>query len=216
MDLLYSILLYSSWIAYFYAIYTIIRHKSIIRKVHFWIMLSVLCAGIATDLLSTILIQLEIYSSIQGYIYSLILGPLVFILYKNEISIQIVKGVCNVLIVLYFLFFLSYFIINFDYMIDVNVSYIPLIISVLILSLIYLFDTFLKMEIPDLTKSFFFWINTGFMVYFGFSLFLHFFSEVVTHDIDIFIYTWPIQLLSTIIFNITIIIGVWRTKQISY
>ena len=216
MDLLYSILLYSSWIGYFFAIYTIIKNKSMIRKRHFWIMLSVLCIGISTDLLTAILIKFEIYSTIQEYIYSLILGPLVFLLYKNEISIRKVKILCTALIALYFIFFISYFILNFDLMIEVSIPYITLIIIVLILSLTYLFDTFLKMEIPDLTKSFFFWINTGFMVYFGFSLFLHFFSEVVTQDINIFMYTWPIQLISTIFFNITIIIGVWRTKQISY
>ena len=187
-----------------------------IRKRHFWIMLSVLCIGISTDLLTAILIKFEIYSTIQEYIYSLILGPLVFLLYKNEISIRTVKLLSTALIALYFIFFISYFILNFDLMIEVSIPYITLIIIVLMLSLTYLFDTFLKMEIPDLTKSFFFWINTGFMVYFGFSLFLHFFSEVVTQDINIFMYTWPIQLISTIFFNITIIIGVWRTKQISY
>ena len=216
MELLYSILLYSSWGAYVYTIFTIVRNKRIIQKKYFWIILSVLCLGISTDLLSSILIQFEVYSSIQEYIYALIIGPLIFLLYKNEISARIVKTLCKALIVGYTLFFLFYFLLNFSKTIDVNIPYIPLIIIVLSLSLTYLFDTFLKMEIPDLTKSFFFWINTGFMIYFGFSLFLHFFSEIVTQDIDIFMYTWPIQLISTILFNITILIGIWRTKQTLY
>lgn len=208
MELLYSILLYSSWAAYFCAIYIVLKNKSIIRKNTFWIMLTILSIGVSTDLISSLIIHFEIYSSIQEYLYAFILGPLIFVLYKNEISIWSIKLLCKAHIVVYFLSFLSYFILKFDFMIDVNVIYIPLIITVLALSLIYLFDTFSKMEIPDLTKSFFFWINTGFMIYFGFSLFLHFFMKIVTQDINIFMYTWPIQLVSTIIFNITIIIGV--------
>ena len=84
--------------------------------------------------------------------------------------------------------------------------------------LISLWESFIQtkntLEIIELTKHLPFWISSAMLIYFGSTIFFSLFEEILRgSDNWVFYYTFQIQLSATILFNILITIGLWRTRQ---
>lgn len=63
----------------------------------------------------------------------------------------------------------------------------------------------------------FFWINTGFLFYFGLTIIINMvFDYILTVDMETFLLLWSIQIIATIVLNSFIITGLWKTIRKSY
>jgi len=77
---------------------------------------------------------------------------------------------------------------------------------------IYFFaHLFQEAEVPSLNKYYFFWINAGFLFYFGANLFIdsteHYFRVSKGQEV---LFLWNFHLVINIIYNVLLTIGVWK------
>lgn len=78
----------------------------------------------------------------------------------------------------------------------------------------YFTQIFINLQIPVLTDYYFFWINTAFLFYFGTTfLFTLFENFIRSGDETLAFLTWSIQLISNIIHNFLLSIGVWKIQK---
>lgn len=83
----------------------------------------------------------------------------------------------------------------------------------IVLSLYYLYSDIVENEIPRLGEKYFFWINNALLIFFGFSFFLFLFSGFLEKtETVIFKCFKGAYLLTNILFNILLSLGVWKTK----
>lgn len=81
-------------------------------------------------------------------------------------------------------------------------------------SIYYFYETFTEMKIKSLVNHPFFWTNTALLFYVGggfvFQFFLNAMNKIVPHISDSL---WPINNISTIIFNLLILRAIWLMKK---
>ncbi len=209
----YDILLLISWIFYAVAITSllVLKSKSLVGST--LLLLIFLAIGLIVDITNILLIENGIGTNVPVILYPILIAPVLSGIYSRELQIPFIKPVLLILTGGFLVVAIVDFIRTFD-LIMINNFYIYVEITILILSIVYFFVEFVRMKIPDLTKHFFFWINSALMIYFGSSFFLFLFESIIRSDDYLFNYTWPIQLISTIIMNLVIIVGTWKTRQV--
>jgi hypothetical protein len=68
----------------------------------------------------------------------------------------------------------------------------------------------------EIMSSYFFWVNSGVLIYFGSTFLLAIFERTIrATDIAIEMELWSIQLVSNVIFHALLAIGIWKSRLIS-
>jgi hypothetical protein len=81
------------------------------------------------------------------------------------------------------------------------------------LAVLYFQSVFRQLEIPFLPDHYFFWINSALLFYFGTTLFITLFEDVLRYSWQTTYYMlWPIQLISNTLRNIILSVGLWKTR----
>jgi hypothetical protein len=113
-----------------------------------------------------------------------------------------------------FLTFIGIIVFRFDGLSEYRPEiYIVLSILVLLGSMMYFVKIYRDLEILNLYGYYFYWLNSGILVYFGSTIILTFFEmSVLSQDIYYHKYLWPIQLISTVMFNLFIARSIWTIK----
>jgi hypothetical protein len=98
---------------------------------------------------------------------------------------------------------------------NVNViSYLTFAIFMIFNSAYYFYKVYTEMKVSNLFQDGLFWINSAFLIYFSSTFYVSLFEDVIKSvDLNLFYYTWPIQLVSTIIFNIILSKGIWLMRK---
>lgn len=95
-----------------------------------------------------------------------------------------------------------------------GINTIPSIMSKLIMVFlgIYCLNYQYKSKQFDLmTSDYFFWINTAIFLYNGCTIYISIFEVFIREKDDLVLYyTWPFQLIITILFNIILTKGLWK------
>ena len=148
-------------------------------------------------------------------IYTVAIFILILELYKFEINTKALRKVLSWL-ALSFIGVALYFPLFENGIYQINPEpHVILSIIVVFLSSYYLYDIFIKLEIPRITDHYFFWINSAFLIYFGSTFFIVSFEQVlVQSDSKLDLMLWPIQHVSAIIFNLIIAKGIWTMKRV--
>lgn len=89
-------------------------------------------------------------------------------------------------------------------------------VFIIILSISYFFQTLVEMKFDVITKDHFFWFNSSFLFYFSTTFYLAIFERFIrSFDNDLIFYTWPVQLISMIIYNLILAKGIWTMRKLS-
>lgn len=81
-------------------------------------------------------------------------------------------------------------------------------------SISFFYKLFKDLTIPKLTNYYFFWLNTGFLFYFGVSFSLFISLEYIEQcNIETARFLWAIQLIINIFYNVLMAIGLWKTQS---
>lgn len=210
---IYDLLLYISWISYLSTIVVLIYFKGRRLDKVSKLLLLFLIVGLLTELLGELFYVLYLSTNLMVYLYTLIIGPILALMYIHSIHHKLIKKILYGYMGLHVLYGIINFAIEPKLIMDDKLG-TYLIIFFFLVNIFYMFETFLRMEVPDLKRHFFFWINSGLMVYFGTSIVVNIFSSVVRSDMLLFVYLWPIQLIATMLLNTILIIGIWKTRRI--
>lgn len=209
----YDILQLISWITYLISSLSLIHlfRKSMVTST--MLLLAFLLLGLFAEVINEILLRIGVATNVPVIIYTIIVSPILIGIYIKEIKLKSVRQFLTILASCLFFSELIWFIMDYK-MIMPNVFYLPLTIICILLSLFYLIEQFIRLEIPDLTRHLFFWVNSALMIYFGVGYFLFIFEKIIRSDEILFSYIWPIQIVSTILLNSIITYGAWKTRQI--
>lgn len=207
-----DLLLFSSWLAYIISIGFLLKFKNWSSDKYVRALFGLLGISLITDVVCFIVANYGIHTTPFQFVYIILSSIITLNIYR----IHFKKTKIFILLIIIFELFTIYTLLIHDGLIGgINLPYLFLIIIVLAMSVAYFYRLFKKMDIPLLTDNFFFWMNSAFMVYFGTTLFLYLFENVLTDpSMGIYLYTWPIQIVATIIFNCILIRGIWVTRRI--
>jgi hypothetical protein len=79
------------------------------------------------------------------------------------------------------------------------------------LSCIYFYRILDTLEVPVLTRHYFFWINTAVLFYFGGTIFISVFENfIMSASIAVGSMLWIIQLICNIVFHLLLGMGIWK------
>lgn len=81
-------------------------------------------------------------------------------------------------------------------------------------SSLYFYKIYTEMKVSNLFQDGLFWVNSAFLIYFSSTFYVSLFEDIIKSvDLNLFYYTWPIQLVSTIIFNVILSRGIWLMRK---
>lgn len=90
-------------------------------------------------------------------------------------------------------------------------------IFIVLLALLYFVKVFSDMKYDSMLKDEFFWFNSAFLFYFGTTFYIVIFEGFIrSYEYDLLLlYTWPVQLVSMIIYNLILAKGIWTMRKLS-
>lgn len=175
---------------------------------------SFLGLNIFADYFAILMWVLETPSYSYFELYSIPLCWIVMELYKLEIKNTLVQRLLLMFQVLYTLFALYEFRHIYDEIYN-DMPYTILSISLIMLSIYYFYDTFIRMEVSDLQKHPMFWINSAILVYFAGTLFVTLFENILgAYGRHSRAQLFLVQNTIAIIFNLIMARGTWGMKRV--
>jgi len=150
------------------------------------------------------------------HVYNVLVGAIICYYYYRVLQLQKMKVIIRWL----FLFFLFVSLFEFFYRqgyLTFN-TFAAWTINVLTIffTLLWFYQVFFSEEQMKLTKLPEFWVNVGFFFYFGSTMVLTLFSEMILYaggNDELTMKLWPIQLVTNILFNLIILRAVWALKR---
>lgn len=215
----YVIVYWVSFLSYllpiFFLLNNLVRNKTE-RKVQSVLFLYVLLS-ILTEITNLVVVRMIHNNNPVVHVYTILAFVVIAYLYREFLKVKFYYNYFYLIIFTYcgFSFYYSIYWIGFF---NVNViSYLILTIFSIILSSYYFYKVYFEMSVPNLFQNGHFWINSAFLIYFSSTFYLSLFEEIIQSvDINLFYYTWPIQLISTIIFNVILSRGIWLMRKQYY
>jgi hypothetical protein len=213
MVLAYDILMYTSALSYIIPLYLLINDKtlSIILKV-----LSLfLVLSLATEFVSFYAINIQHKDNKWVlHIYTLICQFNLSLFYWFLIQNRVIR----IFILAFNCLFLLFFIYNIQFITDnlmrAQLAYLLSSMFLICISSFYFYKVYTEMKITNLFQDGLFWINSAFLIYFSSTFYVSLFEEYIrSEDLNLLYYTWPIQLVSTIIFNVILSRGIWLMRK---
>ena len=204
MDMVYIVIAILSPLLPLFIIYKSYKNEKRVQLIG-----SVLLLNLFTDSVTFVFAIKGIETNLIFQGYTLIFGVLVFLMYLIEVNNQRLRRLfywcLGGFVVMYILIITS--VIELD-------AYSLLSIFLILVSIIYMWWIFYELEIENLTKHYFFWINTAFFFYLSSTfIFLIFINFVLIKSNWTGVYLWKIQNIAAIIFNLIIAKGIWTLKK---
>lgn len=211
---MFDILMY---FAIFIQVLPILLLLSIRNKVQIFLKrtLFLLCTiNIVTDLLSIIMAPIYKNNNPIYHVYTLVIGIIILIMYKSFFKIKILKSIINFSIIFFSILSIFIFFYHDGYKYNNTVSNILLSILIVTLSFVYFYILFIDMKIKNLLIHPPFWIISAFLIFYGSTFYLSLFEDFISsYNYNLLNYTWPVQLITTIIFNLILAKGIWTMRK---
>lgn len=212
MNLMYDFIFWISIFSYIVPAVFILKSKVKLDVFFTLLFYSILC--FATELTS--LQFMSIYKNNNPVIHVYTVLAFIAISYLYHLLFKTVF-IRNVILFLNLLFipFAIYIFFHDSGFLEVNTSsYLILTLFTVVLSSGYFYKVYTEMKIANLFQDGLFWINSAFLIYFSTTFYVSLFEDLIKSvSLQLFYYTWPIQLISTIIFNIILSRGIWLMKK---
>ncbi|XOV69345.1 MAG: hypothetical protein ACFHU9_09185 [Fluviicola sp.] len=82
----------------------------------------------------------------------------------------------------------------------------------ILLSVAYFYVLLAKAEVKRLYSYHLFWINSAVLIYFGLAFLVNVYSYILAWNGSLSLMLWPVLMVSNILFNSILSIGVWKMK----
>lgn len=172
-----------------------------------WLIFILITASALCELVSYLTILSKLSNVSLLTIYTFLEGSLILLIISKKIYTKITALIVYICILLLALFTCTTFYNELSNDIQ-NSAETIFILGFSVYYFIYLFQ---KADVPLLTQYSFFWINSAFLFYFAINLFIsgaeHFFVNSRGGYLNFF---WAYHLVSNIIYNVMLAIGVWK------
>lgn len=188
-------------------LFSLLQHRALNLTLRALFLLVII--GFLTEVICLVLAMKRIPSTNIFMLYTLIEGILLIFIYRHEESQIKWKKVISIILALYILIFVLTLFGNFSHEINSTIEAVILLFLSLKAYLSFLNNTLDSL----ITDHYFFWFNSAVFLYFGTSFFLVMFENSIRFsDPRISYLTWSIHLVSNIIFNTLLGIGIWKAK----
>jgi len=210
-EIIYWISFTSYLIPILLLVYVITRktERKLLSVLLFYLVLSVI-----TEIINLIFIELFKNNNPVIHFYTLIgfvnLAYLYKLLFKSKVFDNLYLPISIIFCVLSL-----YYSFKLKGLMDVNVfPYLIFTIFMVFSSAYYFYKIYTEMKISNLFQDGLFWVNSAFLIYFSSTFYVSLFEDIIKSvDLNLFYYTWPIQLVSTIIFNVILSRGIWLMRK---
>jgi len=151
------------------------------------------------------------------HIYNFLIGTIICYYYICVLQLRKMK------VIIRWLFFFFLFVSAFEffyrqgYLTFNTVSTWAINVLTIFFTLVWFYQVFFSAEQKNLTKLPEFWVNVGFFFYFGSTMVLTLFSEMILYtggNHELTMKLWPIQLVTNVLFNLIILRAVWALKRV--
>lgn len=186
------------------------------RKVHHYLWWTLFCITFSW-LLSDCLTWFCARKSMNTYIiyncYAIISTCFYVLLFYNLNQNRSFRKVLIVVSGLYVIFSVWYITYTQSWFKPVPVTDIFTGLFPLILSLLFFYELFKSLRVPNLLSYPYYWINAAVMVHFGVTFFAYIFMEILYQKEDLFQYIYLIIIVSNFVYNILFARGLWLMKR---
>lgn len=214
MIFLYDLIFWFSILSYLIPIGIITFHISKTENRLFNVLLIYPILCFLTEIIS--LIFRDVYGNNNPilHIYTFLAFPAISLFYYR---VLLKEKILSIFVVINFLFLLvclySFFITPGAREIN-KIPYLFLTLYVLFISCYDFYKIYTEMKVSNLFQDGLFWVNSAFLIYFSSTFYVSLFEDIIKSvDLNLFYYTWPIQLVSTIIFNVILSRGIWLMRK---
>ena len=168
-----------------------------------------LCASSITEAIGYYFYYNRINNAFVFFIYTVVEGLFIIWLYYTIFESTMLKHILRVLFLLYLALAV---LVQLEY-ISYEVLSATESLVVLSLCVYYFYTVIAELSIPVLTDYYFFWINSALLFYFGTNLFISFFENYIRYlGNQAQASLWSIHLISGIIFNLLLAMGIWKAR----
>ena len=150
------------------------------------------------------------------HVYNFLIGAIIFYYYRRILQLTKMKAIIAWLFVLFIFVSLFEFFYQQGYLSFNTVSTWSINVLTIFFALLWFYQVFFSKEQFKLTAMPEFWVNVGFFFYFGTTMVLTLFSQMILYtggDHALTMKLWPIQLVTNISFNLIILRAVWAMKR---
>ena len=150
------------------------------------------------------------------HVYNFLIGSIIFYYYSRTLHLTKMKSSVSWLFFLFLFVSVVEFFYAQGYLSYNTFSQFVLYIIALFFAMLWFYQVFFSKEQFKLTAMPEFWVNVGFFFYFGTTMVLTLFSQMILYtggDHALTMKLWPIQLVTNISFNLIILRAVWAMKR---
>ena len=150
------------------------------------------------------------------HVYNVLIGTIICYYYARVLRLGKIK------VLIRWLFFFFLFVSAFEffyrqgYLTFNTVATWTINVLTIFFTLVWFYQVFFSEAQKHLTKLPEFWVNVGFFFYFGSTMVLTLFSEMILYtggNHELTMKLWPIQLVTNVLFNLIILRAVWALKR---
>ena len=165
---------------------------------------------VLAEIAAYIVVKLHFNTYLVFHVFTMLEGPIIFYIYYKELNFKRNN----------FVFLFAGIIVLFSGCLqfsdnssnDITSSIEAILISVF--AIVWFFKVFVDMTIPKLTDYYFFWINSGFLIYFLGPFFISIFESTIREsEAPILNALWIIHVAISLLFNIILTIGICKIKR---
>ena len=150
------------------------------------------------------------------HVYNVLIGTIICYYYYRMLQHRKMKVIIRWLFFIFLFVSTSEFFYQNGYLTFNTVSTWTINVLTIFFTLVWFYQVFFSEEQMKLTKLPEFWVNVGFFFYFGSTMVLTLFSEMILYtggNHELTMKLWPIQLVTNIVFNLIILRAVWALKR---
>lgn len=168
-----------------------------------------LLLNLTNDIIGYLLFVNNLSTTISFEIISIIEGLVIIYIYKEQFNFSI-----RTMLAIQFIISCLFILIHFTSPSKLDFSNAIVDLAICFFAIRYFTQIFINLKIPVLTNYYFFWINSAFLFYFGTTFLFSLFENFIRSGSEtLAIFIWSLQLISNIIHNFLITVGIWKIQK---
>lgn len=211
----YDFFVFTSVLSYLFPfIFSLIKLQRGIRNDELRIVLFIALTSFLSEVCSFCFIYFFGFSNNSiVQIYTMFMVVYIYLYYRNTVFLKN-KKLHELIVLMMFIFMIFFFFKNLGNSKINVISNLCLTLYGVLLASIYFYKVYTEMKIANLFQDGLFWVNSAFLIYFSSTFYVSLFEDYIrSEDSNLLYYTWPIQLVSTIIFNVILSRGIWLMRK---
>jgi hypothetical protein len=190
----------------------ILRLKALNTESRTLFLYIIVCA--LTDAICFIFVKKKIHTVIVSNLFTVIECTLLTYIYFLKFETKKARYIITIFYIVFLALSIIFFVLRGGYNRYDNIISTFESCFFIALSFAFFYKEMCELSIPRLSEYYFFWLNSAFLIYFSMAFFLFLFNCYLEKcDISIVRLLYSLHLLTNIVTNILVSLGVWKIKQ---